>query len=140
VKGRYGNIVHLWLEKPVTISASGVTAGQYIVDAEGNGGLTNVNRIHSVSYQNLLSLFFLYKNNGVIFGSSKADRGIPILSCSLYIYYDQRLYVGSFDDFGIQDSGDKPHNMAYNFKFTVRYMFEFDAPFVDSTIVDGLGF
>ncbi|HEY8096299.1 MAG TPA: hypothetical protein VIE65_09465, partial [Methylobacter sp.] len=134
IKGRYKNIVHTWLERPGIISSNGVTAGQYIVDAEGSGGLTNTYRIHTVSYQNLLSLVLTYKNNGILFAGSESDRGIPILACSLYIYYDQILYIGSFDDLSVSDSADRPYNMSYSFKFSVRYMFEFDAPFVDSTI------
>jgi len=55
-KGRYGHIVHNWLERPFHLEASGVTAGQYIIDAEGSGGLTNARRVHSLSYANLLSL------------------------------------------------------------------------------------
>lgn len=140
VKGRYGHIVHMWMESPSTISSSGVTAGQYIVDAEGSGGLTNAFRIHSISYQNLLSLLLMYKNNGVIFANEDSDKGIPILAFTIFMYYDNHIYLGSFDSFGVSDSGDKPFNLEYNFKFTVRYDMELDAPFVDSTIADSLGF
>jgi hypothetical protein len=123
---RYGHVVHTWLEKPLSISCSGVTAGQYIVDASGDGGLSNFYRVHSLSYQNLLSLLGIYKNNGVIFAGSESDPGVPILAMSLFIYYDNHIYVGSFDDFSINDAAEKPYNMEYDFKFNVRYDLELD--------------
>ena len=121
VKGRQGHIVHNWIERPISIEANGVTAGQYVVGSDGSGGLTNFNRIHSLSYANLLSLVLIYKNNGRIFSGPEADPGIPILSFSLYIYYDEHIYIGSFDSFSVDDSSDKPHNLSYEFKFNVRY-------------------
>lgn len=132
-KGRYGHITHLWIEKPLVLSGSGVTAGQYVVNAEGAGGLTTENRVHSISHQNLLSLVGMYKNNGVIFadsGKQSNHPGVPILACSLFIYYDNNIYIGSFDNFSVKDDANKPHNMSYDFTFTVRY----------SDTIDGLNF
>lgn len=142
VKGRYGHIVHNWLERPFSLEASGVTAGQYIVDAEGSGGLTNTFRVHSLSYANLLSLVMTYKNNGILFAGQESDVGIPILAMSVFVYYDQHVYLGSFDSFSVEDSADKPHNMAYEFKFTVRYDMPLpnDTFIVDSLIADSMGF
>ncbi len=120
-KGRYGNIVHLWLEKPLSINCSGVTAGQYVVSSEGAGGINGEYRVYSASYQNLLSLVLLYKNNGIIYAGQESDRGIPILTYSAFIYYDNHIYIGSFESFEVQDSASKPHNMAYSFKFIARY-------------------
>jgi hypothetical protein len=125
-KGRYGHIVHRWLEKPLTITSSGVSAGQYIIDAEGSGGLTNFFRVFSISYQNLLSILSIYKNNGIIFAGQESDSGIPILAMSLFIYYDSHIYVGSFDSMGIDDKADKPYNMSYDFKFSARYDMDCD--------------
>lgn len=122
-KGRYGNIVHIWLEKPMKISGRGVSAGQYAIAAGYHGGLTAENRVHSLSYQNLMSLAMIYKNNGVVFTGSevKSQAGIPILACSIYIYYDNHIYIGSFNDFSIDDDANKPFNMSYTFSFDVRY-------------------
>lgn len=137
-KGRYGHITHMWLEKPLTISASGVTAAQYAVDAEGAGGLTAENRVHSLSYQNLLSLIGIYKNNGVIFADSGRQSnhpGVPILAFSVFIYYDNNIYIGSFDNFSVKDDAMKPHNMSYDFTFTVRYYDSVDGQdFFDSSV------
>jgi hypothetical protein len=126
VKGRKGNITHVWFERPVSINGTGVTAGQYVVGPDGDGGITNELRIYSASYQNLLSLFTIYKTNGIIFSGAEsgAESGIRQLGYSVFIYYDNHIYIGSFDSFEIQDSGTKPHNMSYSFKFNVRYDFD----------------
>jgi hypothetical protein len=133
VKGRYGNIVNLWLERPMKISGSGMSAGQYAMDLVGNGGLTTENRVHSLSYQNLMSLFMIYKNNGVLFAGSESQAGIPIVTCSLYIYYDNHIYIGSFSDFSIDDDASKPFNMKYSFTFDVRYDMDIDSSLLIET-------
>jgi hypothetical protein len=138
-KTRVGNVVHTWLEQPIKISASGQTASQFAVYADMTGGLTNYNRVHSLSYRNLMSLMMLYKNNGMLydfpsgtdsgtggqFGSVAGDGSI-ILTGSVFIYYDDHVYIGSFDNFSITDDASKPHNLAYSFAFTVRYDIHID--------------
>ena len=124
VKTRSGYAINMWLEKPVSISAKGVTAGQYAFRSDGSGGLSSLNRIQSVSYQNLMSLVSIFKNNGNIFTDTSfgdGNAGIPLISMSVYIYYDNHIYIGSFDDFSITDDGNKPFNLSYSWKFTVRY-------------------
>lgn len=142
VKGRTGNIVHVWLEKPGAMTCSGVTAGQYVVDPEGNGGLTGQLRVYSASYQNLLSLLSIYKTNGIIFSGSSGQPNVAQLGYSVFIYYDNFIYVGSFDSFEIQDSDQKPNNMSYSFKFNVRYFFDVgnDGRFTDFEIGVNEGF
>jgi hypothetical protein len=127
VKVRTGNVVHTWFEQPIKINASGVSAAQYAIAADLSGGLTNYNRLHSLSYMNLMSLLLIYKNNGMVYGQSGTwDEGVIILPGAVYIYYDDRLYIGSFDSFGITDDATKPHNLTYNFSFTVRYDMDLD--------------
>lgn len=123
VKGRQKNIVHTWLERPFSINSSGVTAGQYVVAGDGGGGITNTLRVYSASYQNLLSLLAIYKTNGLIYSGPEihGDPRVRQLGYSIFIYYDNHIYIGSFDSFEIQDSELKPHNMAYSWKFNVRY-------------------
>lgn len=140
VKGRYGQIVHTWLERPFSLESDGVTAGQYAVDAEGAGGLTNLNRIHTLSYANLLSLVGIYKNNGVLFSGTEADKGIPVLGMSVFIYYDEHIYIGSFDSFSIEDAAEKPYNMSYDFKFTVRYDLPTEGAVLDRLVAATLPF
>lgn len=127
-KTRQGNIVHLWLERPLSISGNGVSAAQYVMDSGSNGGLSNFNRIQSIAYRNLLSLVMIYKNNGSIFTGTEVPGsvGVLMLGISLYIYYDDHMYIGSFDEFSVDDDADKPYNLSYSFKFNVRYDIEMD--------------
>jgi hypothetical protein len=123
-KVRRGHIIHLWLEKPLSISCKGVTAAQYIISSTGDGGLTNRFRAQSLSYLNLMSLVRIYKNNGYIYSGDsfgELNSNIPLIAMSVYIYYDGHIYLGSFDDFSISDNADKPFNLEYSFKFTCRY-------------------
>lgn len=123
-KGRRRHIVHSWGEKPMTITCKGVTAAQYVIDGQGAGGLTHQKRVHSLSYRNLMSLVRIYKNNGWLFtkeSSGKGNEGIRQIAMSVFIYFDGHVYIGSFDDFTITDSADKPYNLEYSFRFTVRY-------------------
>lgn len=127
-KGRRGQIVHMWLEKPLSISGKGTTAAQYAFSPDGGGGLTNVHRVHSLSYANLMSLVMTYRNNGHLFTQAVTgddqNFGIPVISMSVYIYYDGHIYIGSFDDFSITDDAEKPYSLSYSWKFTARYYFD----------------
>ena len=134
-KTRHGHVVHAWLERPMKIGCTGVTAGQYVVDMEGAGGLTNANRIHSISYGNLLSLVAIYKNNGIVYSGPEGEIGIPIVPFTIFIYYDDHVYLGSFDDFSVEDSADKPFQMSYSFSFTVRYDQHLDTKLVDDATI-----
>ena len=135
-KTRHGHVVHTWLERPMKISCGGITAGQYVFDVEGAGGLTGQNRIHSLSYGNLLSLVSIYKNNGIVFSGPEVgdEIGIPIVPFTIYMYYDNHVYLGSFDDFTVSDTADQPFQMSYSFNFTVRYDQHLNAALADLDI------
>jgi len=140
VKTRSGFVVNMWLEKPLVISSKGVTAGQYVFQSDGGGGISALNRIYSVSYQNLMSLVSMFKNNANIFTDGTfgdGNTGIPLISMSLYIYYDNHIYIGSFDDFTITDDGNKPYNLTYDWKFTVRY--DIDTTGISDNFITGNG-
>lgn len=120
--GRKNQIVSMWLEKPLKLSASGITSAFYATNAANEGGgLTNRRRIQSLSYLNLMSMVGIYLNNGVIFNSDEENYGIPVFAAGLYVYYDGKLYLGSFDRLSVSDSGDKPFSLSYSFTFNVRY-------------------
>jgi hypothetical protein len=140
VKVRRGYAVHVWNERPLSISCDGVTAAQYAFRADGEGGLTHFNRLYSASYKNLMSLVSFYRNNGHIYrGAPNNDpynMGVPTISMSVYIYYDEKIYVGSFDDFSVTDDAEKPYNMSYSFKFTVRYEVDLPGQGLDAQLVN----
>lgn len=140
-KARGGHIVHQWLEKPLVISSSGQSAAQYVLDASGSGGLTHTNRLHSLSYKNMMSLVLAYKNNGNLFTGDSVDSmaaagnvGIPVISMSMFIYYDGHIYIGSFDDMSVTDAAEKPFSLSYSWKFTARY--DIDVSSITDTIIN----
>lgn len=142
--GRYGPIVEHWGDNQDKIDASGKVAGFWAQDVSGKSqgaGLTRTARNASQAYQNFLSLYLLYRNNGAMWlgGPGQQELGLQqeTLSVlgSIYIYYDNTLYIGSFDTFSISESDDKPFSLDYSFGFTVRATFPLDN--VDSVIVNG---
>lgn len=139
--GRNGPIVEHWGEQQDTIEGSGKIAGFYSIDAVGGSnssgaagagpGLTRTARQFSLSYQNLLSLWLLYKNNGGIWlpdltdNNSSKRTNLNVVG-SIYIYYDDILYIGSFDSFNINEAEEAPFALEYDFTFKVRAWFLLD--------------
>jgi len=140
---RNGPIVEHWGENQDKIEASGKVAAFFAIDAaspnpnaEGQSpGLTRGARQYSASYQNFLSLYLLYRNNANLYttGQDNSDSKTNFLNRlslvgSMYVYYDNTLYVGSFDNFNITESETSPYTLEYNFQFTVRATFLLDGP------------
>ena len=139
--GRNGPVTEHWGDGQDKLEASGKIAAFYSLDAQaqddrtsgsvGNGpGLGRIARQFSKSYQNLLSLWLLYKNNGGVYFPDGQDvtSGKNILSVvgSIYIYFDGILYIGSFDTFTLTESETNPFSLEYSFTFTVRAQFLLD--------------
>lgn len=136
-----GPVIEHWGEQQMKISANGRLAGFYSLDVSGKDqtkgaagsspGLGRIARNFSESYQNFLSLYLIYRNNGNIFLENFTDSKQPksnnlALVGSVYIYYDDVLYIGSFDSFNVTESDDKPFSLEYDYSFTVRARFELD--------------
>ena len=131
--GRNGPIIEQWGENQDKIEGSGRIAAFYAMDASNatGPGLTRNARQFSTSYQNLLSLFLLYKNNGGVWFPdplSPASAGVKNLSVigSVYLYYDDILYIGSFDSLNLSEAEGAPHTLEYSFSFTVRAWYLLD--------------
>lgn len=137
--GRNGMVVEHWGEAQPKISASGKVAGFFAMDAAGttlgspgnSPGLTRMARNFSAGYQNFLSLYLLYRNNGAAWLNDFADPAVSkpnnlTVVGSIYIYYDNTLYIGSFDSFNVSEAEDKPFSLEYDFEFTVRSIFLLD--------------
>lgn len=129
---RKGHIAQFWGEELPTLDCSG-TVGAFMaadlnnagVRNQGTGGATRWMRRYSASWQNLMSLWTFYRNNGYVmhsentvgvYGGEEPTR-IAIVG-AVQIFYDGVIYLGSFDDFSFEESEDKPFNMTYSFKFT----------------------
>ena len=138
--GRNGPIIEHWGEQQDKLEISGKVAAFYSLDMTGNGsgsgagaspGITRIARQYSTAYQNFLSLWLLYKNNGGIyltdFIESKTSRRTNLsVVGSIYVYYDGIIYIGSFDSLNLTESETAPYTLDYNFTFTVRATFILD--------------
>jgi hypothetical protein len=140
---REGPIIEHWSEQQDKLSLSGKIAAFFAIDSQpssdqnnlgGGPGLTRVARQYSASYQNFLSLYLLYRNNGGLFVNTLNDtlnnNLLARLSLvgSIYIYYDNTLYIGSFDSFNVTEADTAPYSLEYNIEFTVRATFLLDGP------------
>ena len=141
--GRNGPIIEHWGDQQDKISGSGSVAGFYALakslkdpKAVGAPGLTRMARNFSLGYQNFLSLYLLYRNNAGLYlndmGQSDKRLNLSMVG-SVYIYYDNTLYIGSFDSFNVTEDDTKPFTLNYSFEFTVRSTFLLDNPPVQGT-------
>ncbi len=126
-------IVEHWGNNQEKISASGKVAGFYAIDI-ANGvapGLTRAARNYSQAWLNFQSLCMFYHNNGGIHTrdstTATEERNLTMLG-SIYLFYDDILYIGSFDSLSVSESDAAPHTVDYSFEFTVRAAFVLDNP------------
>lgn len=154
--GRFGPIIEFWGDDHDKISGSGQVAAFYALDAapqlgRGGPGLTRHARNLSMAWQNFQSLYLLYRNNGGMYLSdlNQQDKDVLLTTVgSVYLFYDNILYIGSFDSFNVSEADLKPFTVEYSFEFTVRAAFVLDfasdfnyggaAAFSDSTLGNGL--
>ena len=134
---RKGWLPTLWGRQQSTITGNGKTSGFYYdsnvaqitngIFSEKHEGLVNSKRRDTLPFINLLTLISMYKNNGNYFLNTPADqtyyrdgtsRVITVMD-SIKISYDDSEYIGSFSTFTVNDTGDKPYNIDYNFEFIV---------------------
>lgn len=130
--GRNGPIIEHWGEGQDRIEASGTVAAFYSMDSyNANGpGLSRTARQFSTSYQNILAMWLIYKNNGGIWLQDPVSPNSRIQNLtvigSVYLYYDEILYVGSFDNISLTESETTPYTLEYSFGFTVRSWYLLD--------------
>jgi hypothetical protein len=120
-KTRDGHVVEHWGMEQPSLSGSGEIGAFYVDKEDEGGGLTEVHRRESAAFQNFMNMFMVYRNNGYIYNPSHRISRVG----SVRIFYDNKMYVGSFDDFSINESEEKPFSIEYDFSFTVRYEKEF---------------
>lgn len=130
--GRNGPIVEHWGDQQDKISGSGSVAGFYALSVQNatGPGLSRMARNFSQGYQNFMSLYLLYRNNaGLYIQGTAQDKGVNLSTLgSIYIYYDNILYIGSFDSFNVTEDDTRPFTLDYSFEFSVRAAFLLDRP------------
>lgn len=130
--GREGPIIEHWGDDQTKLSASGKVAAFYSMDvANASGpGLTRNSRNFSQSWQNFQALYLLYRNNGGVYlpdaaSSTERQKNLSLIG-SMYIYYDNALHIGSFDNFNITETDSSPFTVEYSFDFSIRASFMLD--------------
>ena len=115
-RARSGYVVEHWGEQLPTLSISGNSGGFYILNRKGGGGLT-ASREGSAAYQQFMNLFQIYRNNGYL---RNEDKTIGLVG-AVEIFYDGKIYTGSFGAFTYTEDEAKPFSVDYTMEFTVRY-------------------
>ena len=130
--GRNGPIIEHWGDNQDHISGSGNVAAFFALDATNASGpgITRMARNFSQGYQNFMSLYLFYRNNaGIYLPDSDSGNYVNLsLLGSIYLYYDNILYLGSFDSFNITEDDTKAFTLNYTFEFVVRAAFLLDRP------------
>jgi hypothetical protein len=138
-RGRNGYIFESWGMEQPKISFSGSTGGYYAgvanrsgvnqaastADGQANSvsGIMWASRRDSAAWQNFMSLYTFYRNNGYIFdtvGGSEAHLFVG----SIAIEYDQWTYIGHFESFDFSFEEGSPHKTDFSMDFTVSRMFD----------------
>ena len=136
-RGRFGYTFEAWGNELPVISITGSTAGFVAGAPDVEGGLqdqisfnSNVptgyqeaSRKDSAAWQNFMSLYHFYRNNGYVYdtlGKSEAHLFIG----SVAIDYDQFTYVGNIDNFSFSYAADSPNRIQFEMEFHVTKMYD----------------
>lgn len=138
---RYGYIYQHWGEEQPRLSISGVSGAwiaganprdiqraQVAANSRGQNssvsGLQWASKKDSAAWQNLMSLFGFYMNNGYIFdtvGKSYAHHFVGAIA----IKYDHWVYIGNINNFNFGYEETKQYGgIAFNFDFTVTQLYD----------------
>lgn len=120
-RSRHGYVFQAWGETQPTLSIS-AKCGAFI---SGGRGVQWASRRDSASWQNLMTAFQFYRNNGYIYdtvGKSNAHLMVGALS----IRYDQWIYFGNMQSlsYGLEDSTNVNGGVVFEMEFTVTSMLD----------------
>lgn len=143
---RAGWVTTLWGRQQSTISANGQSAAFYLandgfrqaVNAAGepavnlqdqtvNEGLVNIRRKNSIGFINLQTLVAFFKNNGAYFMEDPKEQTIYKDGTNRVIYvvdsvlitYGGNEFLGSFNSFTLDEAGEDPYSIDYNFEYVI---------------------
>ena len=133
-RAREGFIFERWGEGQPTISFSGTTGG-FIAGANPVGAFPNQtetstptglqwsSRRDSAAFQNFISLYQFYRNNGYIYDLARGSR-VPHMVGALSISYDQWTYVGHITSFTYSYNQDMPNRLEWSMEFTADRIYD----------------
>lgn len=128
-RSRFGYIFQAWGEDQPKLSIS-AKCGAFI---SGGRGVQWASRRDSASWQNLMTAFQFYQNNGYIYdtvGKSNAHHLVGALS----IRYDQWIYFGSMQtlSYNLEDSSTMHGGVTFEMEFVVSAMVDTTSTFPSS--------
>lgn len=133
-RARDGFIFERWGENHPTISFSGTTGG-FIAGENPAGrfpgqtqtstpsGLQWASRRNSAAFQNFVSLYQFYRNNGYIFDLVRGSRAHHMIG-ALQITYDQWAYIGHITSFSYSYDQNMPHRLEWSMEFTADRIYD----------------
>jgi hypothetical protein len=143
-RSREGYIFERWGESQPTISFSGST-GAFIAASNPNtatgwdpnstetdsvSGLQFASKRDSAAWQNFMSLFHFYQNNGYIFDLIRGTEANLFIG-AVAIDYDQFTYVGHITNLKYSYDENMPHRVEWSCEFTCDRLFDnSEAPIV----------
>lgn len=117
-RSRFGYIFQTWGEDQPRLSIE-AKCGAFMA---GGKGVQFASKRDSASWQNLMNLFHLYRNNGYIYNTvdrSNAHHFVGALS----IHYDQWIYYGHLESFNYTyDEAQPGGGIAFSMDFVVSMM------------------
>lgn len=146
-RNRYNFIFQSWGEEQMRLSVQGRSAG-FVAGAGGNLQLRRQSRLNrevvtgqetesvsgyqyaskwdSAAWQNLMSLFTFYRNNGYIYDTAGRPRSEAHLFIgNIEIAYDQWVYLGNFENFQYSYDEHQQHGaVQFSFEFVVSFMYD----------------
>jgi len=159
---RGGHVIEEWGEMQENLQFTGKIGGYFVLNPQIDfSGLNRYHRSRSPSFRNLMNLFMIYRNNGMVYektlkdsqdspenrlmrnsGLSKVNNRIPKMAKTVknriavvgdvFLNYDGVSYKGAFDDFSIEESSDAPYTLSYKFTFIVQSKIETDKRTLDT--------
>lgn len=143
---RWGYVFERWGEEQPTISFSGST-GAFIAGAGEAAGTEAIRRTfrgqtntptgvqfaakrNSAAWQNFMSLYHFYRNNGYIYDNYYGSEAHHFVG-AIAIDYDQWTYVGHIESFEYTYDENNPHRVEWSMDFRVSRMVDnAESPFV----------
>ena len=131
---RFGYVFEAWGEEQPTISFSGSTGAFIAAAASGTlaqvtgrtesvSGMQYASKRDSAAWQNFMSLYQFYRNNGYIFDTTGASEAHLFIG-HIAIDYDQWTYVGQFNSFSYKYEEGQPHRVTFDMDFQVNRMYD----------------
>lgn len=134
---RNGYVFEAWGEEQPKLSISASTGGflagvgngagnidtQFSNQASSVTGYQWASRRDSAAWQNFMSLYTFYRNNGYIYDTIRKSEAHLFIG-AVVITYDQWSYVGHFESFDFSFDEANQHRVEFSIEFTVSQAYD----------------